>query len=59
MPGGIDPHTHLEAAMFDTVACDDFTRYSQLLPESSPELLQASERVHGPTLQSTRSLDGC
>lgn len=26
MPGGIDPHTHLEAAMFDTVSCDDFAR---------------------------------
>ena len=24
MPGGIDPHTHLEAAMFNTVSCDDF-----------------------------------
>ncbi len=26
MPGGIDPHTHLLAAMFNTVSCDDFAR---------------------------------
>jgi adenine deaminase len=26
MPGGIDPHTHLDAVMFNTVSCDDFAR---------------------------------
>ncbi len=26
MPGGIDPHTHLDAHMMGTVSCDDFYR---------------------------------
>ena len=26
MPGGIDPHTHLDAPMMGTVSCDDFYR---------------------------------
>ncbi len=26
MPGGIDPHTHLDAPMFNTISCDDFAR---------------------------------
>lgn len=26
MPGGIDPHTHLDAEMFNTVSCDDYAR---------------------------------
>ena len=28
MPGGIDPHTHLDAPMMGTVSCDDFYRYA-------------------------------
>ena len=27
MPGGIDPHTHLEMPSFGTLACDDFYRW--------------------------------
>jgi dihydroorotase-like cyclic amidohydrolase len=27
MPGGIDPHTHLDMPFMGQVACDDFTRY--------------------------------
>ena len=26
MPGGIDPHTHLDAPMFNTISCDDYAR---------------------------------
>lgn len=26
MPGGIDPHTHLDAPMFKTTSCDTFAR---------------------------------
>lgn len=32
MPGGIDPHTHLEAHMMGTVSCDDFYRQPPALP---------------------------
>jgi len=28
MPGGIDPHTHLDMPFMGQVACDDFTRYA-------------------------------
>lgn len=28
MPGGIDPHTHLEMPSFGTLACDDFYRWA-------------------------------
>ena len=27
MPGGIDPHTHLDMPFMGTVACDDFFRW--------------------------------
>ena len=32
MPGGIDPHTHLEAHMMGTISCDDFYRQPPALP---------------------------
>ena len=31
MPGGIDPHTHLDSPMFNTRSCDSWIRYEALL----------------------------
>ena len=36
MPGGIDPHTHLDAPMMGTVSCDDFYRRACLPRLSFP-----------------------
>ena len=40
MPGGIDPHTHLEMPSFGTLACDDFYRCSDSASRSCSHLQQ-------------------
>jgi dihydropyrimidinase len=58
LPGGVDPHTHLDLPMFDTVSSDDHytghkaaafggtTTVMDFVPQDQPTLRQAIERWH-------------
>lgn len=58
MPGGIDPHTHFDLPMFDTVSSDDHytghkaaafggtTTVMDFVPDDSPELLENVQAWH-------------
>lgn len=47
MPGGIDPHTHLEMPSFGTLACDDFYRWVHDTTVASPHLMRTLPCIRG------------
>jgi len=60
MPGGIDPHTHLDAPMMGTVSCDDFYRSAPWLT-TQPQCPRFKLRctLSGATLQEVQVAQLC